>query len=178
MASAFIGEIELFAFGFAPKGWALCQGQLLAIAQNQALFSLLGTTYGGNGQTTFALPNLQSRVGISFGQGPGLQNYTLGQTGGVESVTLISTQMPQHNHLLAADNEAGTANLPQQGFLAQPAQPNAPGTLTLYGAAASLVALNAGSVSSTGGNQAHSNIQPYTTLNYCIALQGLFPSRN
>ena len=176
MSEQFIGQIDLFSFGFAPKGWAPCNGQLLAINQNQALFSLLGTTYGGNGTTTFALPNLQGQVAVSQGQGPGLQNYNMGQQGGIESVTLTSAQMPSHSHSLAGDDEKGSAVIPKTGYFAMPN--NDPAVLTLYGPANNLVPLNPGSVTGAGGNQPHTNLQPCLALNYCIALTGIFPSRN
>ena len=176
MSEPFIGQIDVFAFGFAPKGWAACNGQLLGIAQNQALFALLGTQFGGNGTTTFALPDLRGRVAISQGQGPGLSSYNMGDHAGVENVTLTLQQMAAHNHTLAGDDEKGSAVIPKAGYFAIPN--NDPATLTLYGAAASLVPLNPGSVTSAGSGGPHSNLEPTLAMNYCIALQGIFPSRN
>lgn len=174
MASPYLGEIKIVAFNFAPKNWALCNGQQLSIQQNTALFSLLGTMYGGNGVTTFALPNLQSRVPIHFGQGPGLSNYTQGEVGGAETVTLNSTQLPQHTHLL--NGTTGTANKrPPAGhtFAADTAS-----IANFYAAPANQVALAAPSVTTAGGNQPHSNLQPYLAVLFCICLAGVFPSRN
>ena|SRR5438128_8975221 len=170
MASPFIGQITLFAGNFAPRGWAFCNGQLLSIAQNTALFSILGTTYGGNGQTTFALPDLRGRVPVHAGQGPGLSNYDLGQQGGAESVTLTTAQMPAHTHPANANDSAATTNRPGGGVPARGGSyADAPdGSTTLDPAA----------VGSAGGDQPHTNVQPYTTLNYIIAIEGIFPSRN
>ncbi len=170
MSEPFLGEIRLFPYNFAPRGWAFCNGQILSIAQNTALFSLLGTTYGGNGQTTFALPDLRGRLAVSSGQGPGLSQYDLGEVGGVENVTLLNTQMPQHTHVLNASNNDATdaapggnvpAVIPSGGYTSTP-------STTMSGQA----------VGATGGNQPHTIVQPFLTLNYCIALQGIFPSRN
>lgn len=168
----FMGELSLFAFGFAPQGWAICSGQLLAIAQNSALFSLLGTLYGGNGTTTFALPDLRGRTPISSGQGPGLSNYSQGTALGTESVTLNTSQLPAHNHSLAGNSGTGTLSDPTGNYIAQ------------YGegvkafTSLSNTTLNSSSVTNAGGGQAHSNLQPYLTLNWCIALQGVFPSQS
>lgn len=165
----FLGEIRLFPYTFAPRGWAFCQGQILGIAQNTALFSLLGTTYGGNGQTTFGLPDLRGRVAVSSGQGPGLSPYSLGQQGGTESVSLTQNQMPLHAHLVNASSVSPNASRPGNAFLAA----NGP-----YQAAPDGTTMAPGMIQGTGGNQPHENRQPYTTLNYCIALEGIFPSRN
>ncbi len=174
MSQPFLGEIKIFSFNFAPRGWSLCNGQLLPIAQNQALFALLGTTYGGNGTINFALPNFQSRVPIHFGQGPGLPSYVLGQVAGVENVTLLSTQMPQHNHPVACNNAVATAGSPANNFWAQlPA-----GAANRFGPAGNAVAMNAADIGNAGGNQPHPNMPPFLVLNFCIALQGVFPSRN
>jgi microcystin-dependent protein len=171
MAEPFLSEIRIMSFGFAPKGWALCNGQLLPINQNQALFALLGTTYGGNGQTTFGLPNLQGMTPIHTGNG-----FTLGQTSGQQAHTLTPGELPTHVHALQASKTTGDAPVPfsnnQGNVLAANASalydpPNHP-----------LVALNAGSVTTVGGNQAHLNMQPFLALNFCIALQGIFPSQN
>jgi microcystin-dependent protein len=171
MSEPFIAEVKLFAGNFAPRGWAFCNGQILSIAQNTALFSLLGTTYGGNGTTTFALPDLRSRSPISAGQGPGLPNYQLGQTGGVAAVTLLAGQLPAHNHSLAAAG-AATTGTPSSGVaLATTA------TAKVYRGPTNLTTM-ALPLTSTGGNQAHENRQPYLGLNFIIALQGIYPSRN
>jgi microcystin-dependent protein len=170
----FIGQILLFAGNFAPRGWALCQGQLLPIAQNSALFSILGTTYGGDGRTTFALPDLRGRVPVSSGQGPGLSPYTLGENGGTEQVTLLSTQMPAHTHVLVANNTAGTRAEPEGNVLAA----ESAGATQIYSDASATVTMNPVSISATGGSQPHSNLQPFLCLNYIIALEGIYPSRN
>jgi microcystin-dependent protein len=169
MSEPFLGQIQSFGFNFAPRGWAMCNGQLLSIAQNTALFSLLGTTYGGNGQTTFALPNLQSRIPLHFGQGPGLSQYDLGQQAGEETVTLISTQMPQHNHLLNASSAVKLNTTPAGSGL---------GAAQIYTTAALDSVLNPQEIGFTGGSQPHDNLQPYLAINWCIALEGIFPSRN
>ena len=163
-ASPFIAEIILFAGNFAPRGWAFCNGQLLSISQNTALFSLLGTTYGGNGQTTFALPDLRSRVPVHPGQGPGLSSYQLGQSGGAETVTLGVNQLPAHTHAATSPpvDTAATSNRPTSGMAPARGGAYAPGP----------------SVGSTGGSQPHTNLQPHLALNYIIATQGIFPSRN
>ncbi|HET9648626.1 MAG TPA: tail fiber protein, partial [Microlunatus sp.] len=156
----FIGELRLFGFNFAPRGWALAQGQILPIAQYTALFSLLGTTYGGNGQTNFALPDLRGRAPISFGQGPGLSAYDQGQVAGQEQVTLIGTQIPAHNHTVGASSSATSKN-PADSFPAFTAAASS------YGSTADLT-MNAAMVSGGGGNQPHDNMQPYLVLNWCI----------
>lgn len=166
----FLGEISLVPYNFAPRGFAFCQGQILAIAQNTALFSLLGTTYGGNGESTFALPDLRGRVAVSTGQGPGLSNYDLGQIGGSETVTLTQNQMPAHGHGAASTQAAATSTRPSNQF---PAAGQA-----VYGAATDGTTLNPGFIQNTGGSQPHSNVQPYLGLNYIIALEGIYPSRN
>jgi microcystin-dependent protein len=167
VAEPFLGQIILFGGNFAPRGWAFCNGQLLAINQNTALFSLLGTTYGGNGQTTFALPDLRGRVPLHFGQGPGLSSYTEGQVGGAESVTLLATQMPAHTHSQPATAGDETTNRPNAAVPARGGvYANTPD------------GSNLAATTSAGGGQPHTNLQPYLTLNYCIALEGIFPSRN
>jgi microcystin-dependent protein len=174
MASPFLGEIKMFAGSFAPRGYAFCNGQILSIAQNTALFSLLGTMYGGNGTTTFALPNLQGRVPIHFGQGAGLSNYSLGEMSGAESVTLLQTQIPQHSHQLMANSGGGTDGLPASNkvLAASTARDK------VYSTTAPNVALSTQAISPAGGSQPHSNMQPYLAINFIIALEGIFPSRN
>ncbi len=166
MSEPFLSEIKLVSFNFAPKGWALCNGQFLPINQNQALFALLGTTYGGNGQTTFALPNLRGRAPIHMSSG-----HSLGEAAGSTAVTVNIQQLPTHLHsAMASSSSTGTQALPNGAFL---------GPLNnAYNAAASLTTLNPQSVTSVGGSQAHNNMMPYLTLNFCIALQGIFPSQN
>jgi microcystin-dependent protein len=172
MSEPFIGEIRAFGFTFAPRGWAFCNGQILPIAQNTALFALLGTTYGGNGQTTFALPNLQGRVPIHQGQGPGLSIYNLGQTGGAETVTLVSAELPTHTHSVKASSSAAASGIATNNFLAV-ARSN---IYAPIGGTAQQMSVTA--IAATGGNQPHENRQPCLAVNYCIALQGIFPSRN
>ncbi|MDQ1357508.1 MAG: hypothetical protein QOE07_1185 [Acidimicrobiaceae bacterium] len=171
MSEPFLGEIRTFGFNFAPRGWAFCAGQLLAISQNTALFSLLGTTYGGNGQTTFALPDLRGRVGISVGQGPGLENYDLGEVNGAESVTLTPGQMPTHAHNVVANGGAASATRPGGAVPAQTAASS-------YAPAPDGTNMNPGMIANAGGSQPFDNRQPFLVLNFCIALQGIFPSRN
>jgi len=165
MAEPFLSEIRIFSFDFPPKGWAFCNGQFLPINQNQALFALLGTTYGGNGQTTFALPNLQGSVPIHTGNG-----HTLGEKAGSSAVTITQQTMPQHLHFLQATNTAGALANPNNAFLAR--------VNNMYTNATSLTTMNPASVSSVGGSQPHINMMPYLVLNFCIALQGIFPSQN
>jgi microcystin-dependent protein len=165
MAEPFLSEIRLFSFNFPPKGWAFCNGQLVPINQNQALFSLLGTTYGGNGQTTFALPNLQGRCAMHEGSG-----FSLGQAGGSESVTITEQTMPQHIHFLQGANKDGAVAVPTGNLLGN--------FNNGYRQPTSLVPLLAGTVSNTGGSQPHLNMSPYIVINFCIALQGIFPSPN
>jgi microcystin-dependent protein len=164
----FLSEIRIFSFNFPPKGWAFCNGQILPINQNQALFSLLGTMYGGNGQTTFGLPNLQGRVPIHMGQG-----FVLGQAAGQASHTLTSAEMPAHNHMVQASTATANANIPNNTTILAATAPN-----DLYTGFASQVALQSLTVSSVGGSQPHQNMMPLLVLNFCIALQGIFPSRN
>ena len=170
MSEPFIAEIIMFAGNFAPRGWAFCSGQILAIAQNTALFSLLGTTYGGNGQTTFALPDLRGRVPMHPFQGPGLSPRNLGEMGGTETVTLITTQMPAHNHAAACSGNDANLGLAEGNFLAT--------TATNTYASTGGSALNAATIGSAGGSQPHNNLQPFLCVNFIIAIQGIFPSRN
>jgi microcystin-dependent protein len=173
MSEPYLGMIIIVPYNFSPRGWAFCNGQILPIAQNTALFSLLGTTFGGNGQTTFALPDLRGRVSNSSGQGPGLSSYDLGQVGGTESTTLTVNQMPTHNHIVNATGGDGTASKPEGKFLA-----NSGSSLIYSDTISDPVTLAVTSISNTGGNQPFGILQPYLTLNYCIALEGIFPSRN
>lgn len=177
MSEPFLGQICIYGFNFAPRGWAFCNGQILPIAQNTALFSLLGTTYGGNGQTTFALPNLQGRAPLHFGQGPGLSSYDLGQVGGTENTTLTSNQMPTHIHgvpLQAASGAAGDTANPSGAF---PAKLDNMYASTTDGSFLGQ-SPSPPQTGPSGGNQPFSILQPYLVLNYCIALEGIFPSRN
>ncbi|HEX8473264.1 MAG TPA: tail fiber protein [Pyrinomonadaceae bacterium] len=166
MSEPFLAEIKIISFGYAPQGWAYCNGQLMPINQNQALFSLLGTTYGGNGQTTFALPDLRGRIPIHTGQG-----FTLGQAGGQEVHTVTQSEMPTHTHILNATNNQAPLNDPTNNVLAK-------STLFVYGPFASPALMGAESVTNVGGSQPHENRQPYLTLGFIIALIGIFPSRN
>ena len=169
----FLGEIRMFAGNFAPTGWAFCQGQLLPIAQNQALFSLLGTTYGGNGTTTFALPDLRGRVPVGFGQGPSLSNREIGEKFGSELVTLNINQMPSHNHTVNAVTTEGNQNLPTNSLPA-----NTKALDKEYSDANANTTMKATMVNPTGGNQPFGVTQPSLGVNFIIALQGVFPSRN
>jgi len=173
MSDPFVAEMRIFPFNFAPRGWAMCNGQLLPISQNTALFSLLGTMYGGDGKTTFALPNLQGSVPTHQGQGPGLSGYVVGQSGGSETVTLIQTELPAHAHQASgasgngptspANNTWGTG----AGRTPPPTYVNGSPNVTMGNA-----------LSVAGGSQPHNNMQPYLTLNICIAMQGVFPARS
>ncbi|MGB6941515.1 MAG: tail fiber protein [Bryobacteraceae bacterium] len=171
MADPFVGELRLVGFNFAPYGWARAAGQLMSVTQNAALFSLLGTMYGGDGKTTFGLPNLQGNVAIGYGQGPGLQNYIQGQLGGEQTVTLTNNTVPSHNH--TAYGATGTGKTTPVG--------NAFGDSSagsIYSSATSpLTAMNASDVTNFGGNGPHQNLMPYQVLNWIIALQGVFPPR-
>lgn len=176
----FVGQIALFGFNFPPRGWMPCDGRLLPIAQYQVLFALLGTYYGGNGTSTFGLPDLRGRVPVGYGNGPGLKPYTIGELGGVESVTLATQQIPAHNHIINVSNAEGTSNTASNNYLATGTTVIERGTkvpANIYGTAAGGT-LNVAAVGMQGGNQAHPNIQPYLALNYCIAFEGIFPSRN
>ena len=174
MADPFVDEIRIFGFTFAPRGWAFCNGQILPISQNTALFSLLGTTYGGNGQSTFALPNMQDSAPMHPGQGPGLSLHDLGEQGGAAFVTLLQSEMPAHNHnLMSVTSFAGSANIPTNNVLAKTVDPFKPYTPTV----SPLVAMANIDLAPTGGDNPHNNMMPYLTLNFCIALQGVFPPR-
>jgi microcystin-dependent protein len=169
MPDPFLAEIRCFGFDFAPPGWAPCAGQSLPINQNQALFSLLGTTYGGDGRTTFNLPDLRGRVPMSFGQGPGLSTYAQGQSGGDESVTLQAGQIPGHTHQIAASSTATTTNPAAAVPAVTPAR-------AAYGTTTDL-AMSPAMVGLSSGDGAHPNVQPYLVLNWCIAVAGVYPSR-
>lgn len=169
-AEPFLGEMIWVPYNFAPRGWAFCDGQLLPISQNSALFSLLGTNYGGNGTSDFALPDMRGRLMISAGQGPGLSDYAQGQTGGEATHTLIQSELPPHNHALQASTAVATATAPTNSVYGQAASGN------LYGDNGTAT-MAANAIGAAGGGQAHNNMMPVTTLNCIIALQGIFPSR-
>lgn len=173
MSNPFVGEIRIFGFNFAPKGWALCDGQLLPISQNTAVFSLLGTFYGGDGKSTFALPNLQGSVPIHQGQSPGTSLFSLGEQGGTETVTLLQNEMPAHVHTVSADENALNTNQPTPS---NNVVSNVTGK-TLYYNGAATTQMSPFMASLAGGDQPHNNMMPYITLNFCIALQGVYPPR-
>jgi microcystin-dependent protein len=188
MAEPFLSEIRMMSFGFPPKGWALCDGQLLPVNQNQALFSLLGTTYGGDGRVNFGLPNLQGRAPMHMGSaGGGSSNHVLGERGGEQSHTLSGPELARHNHpMLATAHDAATGpnglnpgptatKSLAQGHAAQGT--NQPVPVNIYGTGGASTTLNAGTIGPTGGNQPHLNMQPFLTISFCIALQGIFPSQ-
>jgi len=171
MSEPFVGEIRMFAGSFAPRGWALCEGQLLGVSQNDALFSLLGTIYGGDGRTTFGLPDLRGRVPIHAGSGPGLSPRSLGAKAGAESVTLIVNQLPSHSHAIQASTDIAAESSPLGNVLAQS---SLAGTYVEVDANASLAS---SSVTSVGGSRSHTNLMPALCLNFIIALVGIYPSR-
>jgi len=176
MADPFVAEIRIFPFNFAPKGWAFCDGQLLPLSQNTALFSLLGTTYGGDGKSTFALPDLQGSAPMHPGQGPGLSLYDLGQTGGSEFVTLLTSEIPAHQHNVGmATTATGNSLTPEGSTWAT--TPSGRGLLFVYHSGPPTAKMLADSILPAGGSLPHNNMQPYLTLNFCIALQGVFPQR-
>lgn len=175
MSEPFIAEIRMFGFNYAPRGWAQCNGQIMQIAQNSALFSLIGTTYGGNGTTTFGLPNLQGRAALHWGQGPGLSSRSIGQTGGTANVTLSQAQIPQHTHAVNAsannaDQASPTNNAWATGVVGR-------GNVNLYSSTTDST-MNPAALSPAGGNQPHDNMPPYLVMNFCMAIQGIYPSRN
>jgi microcystin-dependent protein len=167
----FVAEIRIFGFNFAPKGWAFCDGQILPLSQNTALFSLLGTTYGGDGRSNFALPDLRGRSPMFYGQGAGLSLHDIGETGGDEAVTLLESEIPSHSHNVMASTQLATENKPGSQNWAMG------DGINLYAAASSLVAMSNQTPSLSGGGQPHNNMQPYLTLEFCIALQGVYPPR-
>jgi microcystin-dependent protein len=168
----FVAEIRIFGFNFAPRGWALCNGQLMPISQNTALFSLLGTTYGGDGRTTFALPNLQGQAPMHPGQGPGLSLHDLGESGGSETVTLLESEIPSHGHNWMGSGQVAEDRTPANEVFARATGGNLYTTDT-----SQMVQLASTAVQPAGGGQPHNNLQPYLTLNFCIALQGVYPPR-
>ena len=170
----FVAEIRIFPFNFAPTGWAFCDGQILPLSQNTALFSLLGTTYGGNGMSNFALPDFQGRTPMHPGQGPGLSLHDLGETGGTETVSLLESEIPSHSHTLRGSSDVADNNLPTNEMLAKPL---GRGNNLFTATASPLVQMSDNALAPAGGDQPHNNMQPYLTLSFCIALQGVFPPR-
>nr|WP_294782262.1 tail fiber protein [uncultured Flavobacterium sp.] len=168
MAEPFLSETRIMSFNFPPKGWALCNGQFLPINQNQALFSLLGTMYGGDGRVNFGLPDFRGRIPIHTGNG-----HTLGEKGGEENHTLTNAEMPQHNHILKTKTDQSNTNIPAASNFIGSTAPN----LVYSGQSQNLTAMKSESISNVGGNQPHLNMQPFLTLNFCIALQGIFPNQ-
>ena len=173
MANPFVAEIRIFPFNFAPKGWAFCDGQILPLSQNAALFSLLGTTYGGDGKSNFALPNMQGNVPMHPGQGPGLSLHDLGETGGSDTVTLLESEIPSHSHTPMSSTVSAAS--PSPGPTVMFGKSN--GIAAYNPVTTGLVALADIAVAPAGGDQPHNNLMPYLTLNFCIALQGVFPPR-
>jgi microcystin-dependent protein len=171
MSEPFVGEIRMFAGNYAPRGWAYCDGQLLAVSQNDALFSLLGTIYGGDGRTTFALPDLRGRIPIHAGAGPGLTNRSLGARGGAEKVTLTTNQLPAHSHPFQGTEQLGNTPNPSGNALAKST------TADAYINEAPSAAMSPSAVTATGGGQSHDNMQPYLAIHFIIALWGVYPSR-
>lgn len=171
MGAPFLGEIRMFGGNFAPNGFAFCDGRILAIAQNDALFALIGTTYGGDGVTTFGLPDLRGRIPVHAGQGPGLSSYVLGQSGGSETVTLITQQLPNHAHAAQAQSAAGNQAAPGGGVWAASGQ-------NQFSSNAPSAGMSTAAIGSAGGSQPHDNMAPFQVVNFIIALEGVFPSRN
>jgi microcystin-dependent protein len=171
MSDRFVGEIRIVGFSFAPTGWAHCNGQLLPLSQNTALFSLLGTIYGGNGKSNFALPDFQGRAPIQHGQGPGLSDYSIGESGGAGSVTLLASQMPSHQHPYRASDNVGERNNPAGNLYA------VPDSGRIFATPSNLTAMSPSALAQSGGGQPHNNMPPYLTLSFIIALQGVFPPR-
>jgi microcystin-dependent protein len=181
MSEPFLGQIQTFAFNFAPRGWTLCNGQVLAISQNTALFSLLGTTYGGNGQTTFQLPDLRGRLPMHWGQGPGLSDYTLGEVSGTQNQTLLVSNMPMHSHPLNGTTAAATTATPTGNLLATANgadSQGSPNTVQIYAPAPANTIMDPTSIGLAGNSIPFSIMQPYLVISFCIALNGIFPSRN
>jgi microcystin-dependent protein len=167
----FVAEIRIFPFNFAPRGWAWCDGQILPLSQNTALFSLLGTTYGGNGMNNFALPDLQGRTPMHPSQGPGLSLHDLGETGGAETVTLLESEIPSHNHSLRADNLNSQSTIPTNNSLGRG------NPVKVYSNVTPTTEMGSNSLAPAGGSLPHNNLMPYLTMYFCIALQGVFPPR-
>lgn len=175
MSNPFVAEIRIFGFNFPPKGWAFCDGQLMAISQNTALFSLLGTTYGGDGKSTFGLPNLMGNAPMNFGQGPGLSLHDLGETGGEPSVTLLSSEVPPHNHQVLGNINPSQLPTPSPARVYARSEPG----MAYKGSSPTANAVFAAqAVGPAGGSFPHNNMMPYLVLNFCIALQGVYPARN
>lgn len=172
MADPFVAEIRIFGFNFAPTGWAFCNGQIMPISQNTALFSLLGTTYGGDGKSTFALPDLQGNAPLAPGQGPGLSLYDLGQIGGSETVTLLQSEIPAHTHTIRVGEDPGDVPTPATSTLTV-----STGGFAYSASASPATNMSPNALAPTGGSLPHNNMMPYLTLNFCIALQGVFPPR-
>jgi microcystin-dependent protein len=173
MADPYIGEIRMFGGNFAPLGWAFCEGQLLSIGENEALFSLIGTIYGGDGVNNFALPDLRGRLPLHAGQKPGTSFYTIGQVGGVEAVTLLANQLPAHSHPVRASSAPGDSPGPQNEFWSSNSVP-----VNVYSSVVPNVSLNPSAVGNSGGNQPHDNMQPYLAVSFIIALEGIYPPQN
>jgi microcystin-dependent protein len=171
MSNPFVGEIRMFGFNFAPKGWAFCNGQLLPISQNTALFSLLGTQYGGNGQSNFALPDLQASLVVHQGQGPGLTDRVIGEIGGSANVTLLATEIPAHAHTFPVSDQPADRSNASGNFLAVPPDP-------VYATGGATSSTAPGTLLAAGSSLPHNNLQPYLAVNFCIAMQGVFPARN
>jgi len=179
MSQPYVGQILMFAGNFAPAGWAVCAGQLMPISENDTLFNLIGTTYGGDGQSTFGLPAMGGRVPVHMGQGGGLSNYVIGQSGGTEDVTLTTQQIPQHSHLVLANSAQGSASTPSNStIMSSQSIGNGPNTPSVYApyAAGTAVTLPATAIQQTGGSQPHNNVQPVMAVTYCISLFGVYPS--
>ena len=171
MAQPYVGEIRMFAGNFAPAGWMFCEGQLLPISEYETLFNLIGTTYGGDGQSTFALPDLRGRVPLHMGQGPGLSNYIIGQNGGTEAVTLTTLQLPQHSHAAMAQSQTGGQTSPAGGVWAA-------STLSQYSTNAADANMNPASIQPNGGNQPHDNMLPFQCISFVISLSGVYPPQS
>src|SRR4051812_11552033 len=179
MSDQFVAEIRIFPFNFPPTGWAFCDGQLMPISQNTALFSLLGTTYGGDGKSTFALPDMQGSAPMQPGQGQGLSLRDLGEMSGVDSITLLTSEIPLHSHSLSGSDSDATTGVPTGQLMAKGAWDNGTsgGIVGSYSALASNTSMHPSAIAPAGGGLPHNNMQPYLVLNFCVALQGIFPQR-